>query len=301
MKLNKLFVALMAVALPLGFTACGSDDNESSEPYVFPEAPNKAKAATYTFSSWDTPIQSVSFSEGSSAIIEVEGLDGVEYIVGTYTESNGVYTVTAPDGQTYQFKVTVNGSDYKVVITVAGESVTVEAKKTAPSASGADDLLADWKPFKTQLNLTHVIVKGEQVENPGSFMKEFVGANFQEMKEFAENKGCVIIEDLEGFDLQKVAFFGTFKFSASFKNKESYTAIWETTSNWKDDGVDLKFTWEDENSQANEFIKDGVSRVKIYKEGVNKGQCWLTLLSTINNGIDEKWRVEVVFRLVPSK
>lgn len=301
MKLNKLFVALMAVALPIGFTACGGDDNESSEPYEFPEAPNKAKAATYNFSSWDTLIQSVSFSEGNSAIIEVEGLDGVEYIVGTYTENNGVYTVTALDGQKYQFQVTANGSSYNVVISVAGESVTVEATKTTPSASGAEDLLADWKPYKTQLNLTHVFVDGKQVDDPGSFTKEFFGANFQEMKEFAEDKGCLIIEDLEGFDLEKVAFFGTYKFSAAFKNQESYTATWKTTSNWKDDGVDLIFTWEDENSKANEFIKDGISRVKIYKEGVNKGQCWLTLLSTINNGIDDKWRVEVVFRLVPSE
>lgn len=299
MKLNKLVFAMMAVALPLGFTACSSDDNNSNGSYEFPEAPNKAKAATYTFSSQETPIQSVSFGEGNSAIIEQKDDNGnVEYIVGTYTENNGTYTVTTPDGKTYQFKVDVNGSSYDVQITVDQDQVTVTAKKTTASVSGADALLNDWKPFKTKLNLKQVIDNGKEVNDPGTFTKEFSGANFQEMKEFAEDKGCTIDENLEGYVLQKVAFFGTYKFSAAFSNKKSYVATWKTTSAWQDNGAELKFTWDDENSKENDFIKDGKARVKIYEEGVNKGQCWLTLMSTINNNND-KWEVELIFRLIP--
>ena len=298
MKLNKLFVALMAVALPLGFTACGSDDNEGGETYEFPEAPNKAKAATYTFSSQETPIQSVSFGEGNSAIIEQkDGNGNVEYIVGTYTENNGVYTVTAPDGQTYQFKVNVNGSSYDVQITVGQDQVTVTAKKTTASASGADLLLCDWKPFRTKINLTKVVENGQTVKDPGTATKEWAGANFQEMKEFAEEKGCNIDEDLEGYVLQKVAFFGTYKFSAAFTNKKSYAATWKTTSAWKDNGAELQITWDDENSKDNDFIKDGKARVKIYTSGAYEGECWLTLISTINDK-DDKWNVELNFRLI---
>ena len=298
MKLNKLFVALMAVALPLGFTACGSDDNEGGGSYEFPEAPNKAKAATYTFSSQETPIQSVSFGEGNSAIIEQkDGNGNVEYIVGTYTENNGVYTVTAPDGQTYQFKVNVNGSSYDVQITVGQDQVTVTAKKTTASASGADLLLCDWKPFRTKINLTKVVENGQTVKDPGTATKEWAGANFQEMKEFAEEKGCHIDEDLEGYVLQKVAFFGTYKFSAAFTNKKSYAATWKTTSAWKDNGAELQITWDDENSKDNDFIKDGKARVKIYTSGAYEGECWLTLISTINDK-DDKWNVELNFRLI---
>lgn len=298
MKLNKLFVALMVAALPLGFTACGSDDNDDNGSYEFPEAPNKAKAATYTFSSQETPIQSVSFGEGNSAIIEQkDGNGNVEYIVGTYTENNGVYTVTAPDGQTYQFKVNVNGSSYDVQITVGQDQVTVTAKKTTASASGADLLLCDWKPFRTKINLTKVVENGQTVKDPGTATKEWAGANFQEMKEFAEEKGCDIDEDLEGYVLQKVAFFGTYKFSAAFTNKKSYAATWKTTSAWKDNGAELQITWDDEKSKDNDFIKDGKARVKIYTSGAYEGECWLTLISTINDK-DDKWNVELNFRLI---
>lgn len=297
MKLNKLFVALMVAALPLGFTACGGDDNDDNGSYEFPEAPNKAKAATYTFSSQETPIQSVSFGEGNSAIIEMEGVDGVEYIIGTYTEKDGTYTVTSPDGQTYQFKVSVNGSSYNVQITVGQDQVTVTAKKTTATASGADLLLCDWKPFRTKINLTKVIENGKTVNNPGTATKEWAGANFQEMKEFAEEKGCDIDEDLEGYVLQRVAFFGTYKFSAAFANKKSYAATWKTTSAWTDNGADLQFTWEDEKSKENDFIKDGKARVKIYTSGAYEGECWLTLISSIDNK-DDKWNVELNFRLI---
>ena len=297
MKLNKLFVALMVAALPLGFTACGGDDNDDNGSYEFTEAPNKAKAATYTFSSQETPIQSVSFGEGNSAIIEMEGVDGVEYIIGTYTEKDGTYTVTSPDGQTYQFTVSVNGSSYNVQITVGQDQVTVTAKKTTATASGADLLLCDWKPFRTKINLTKVIENGKTVNNPGTATKEWAGANFQEMKEFAEEKGCDIDEDLEGYVLQKVAFFGTYKFSAAFANKKSYAATWKTTSAWTDNGADLQFKWEDEKSKENDFIKDGKARVKIYTSGAYEGECWLTLISSIDNK-DDKWNVELNFRLI---
>ncbi len=297
MKLNKLFVALMVVALPLGFTACGGDDNDDNGSYEFPEAPNKAKAATYTFSSQETPIQSVSFGEGNSAIIEMEGVDGVEYIIGTYTEKDGTYTVTSPDGQTYQFKVSVNGSSYDVQITVGQEQVTVTAKKTTATASGADLLLCDWKPFRTKINLTKVIENGRKVEKPGTLTKEWDGANFEVIKTWAEDQGCDIDEDLEGYVLQKVAFFGTYKFSAAFANKKSYAATWKTTSAWKDNGADLQFTWEDEKSKENDFIKDGKARVKIYTSGAYEGECWLTLISSIDDK-DDKWNVEVNFRLI---
>lgn len=297
MKLNKLFIALMAVVLPLGFAACGSDDNdEEPEQYQFPEALNKSKAATYTFSSQETPIQSVTFGEGNSVIIEQRTEDGVEYVVGTYTEQNGVYTVSS-GGKTWQITVSDGTTSVNVTITTDGSSVTVNANKTTPSAIGADDLINDWKPFRTKINLTKVIENGKEVKDPGVATKEWSGANFQEMKEFAEEKGCHIDEDLEGYVLQKVSFYGVYKFTASFTNGKNYAATWKTTSAWKDKGADLEFTWEDENSKDNDFINDGKARVKIYDSGAYQGECWLTLISTIDDN-DDKWNVELNFRLI---
>lgn len=297
MKLNKLFVALMAVALPLGFVACSSDDDNT--PYEFPAAPNKDKAATYNFPvSEDNNIQSVSFGEGNTAIIEQKKEDGsVEYIVGTYEVKDGVYNVKAADGTTYQFQVTVNGATYDVQITVGENSVTVIATKESAKVTEAPDLLNDWKPFRTKINLKKVVENGKKVENPGTATKEWAGANFQEIKEFAEEKGCHVDEDLEGYILSKVSFFGTKKFSASFTNNKCYSATWEIATPWKDNGAELKFDWEDEKSKENDFVKDGKARVKIYTQGAYKAECWFTLLSTIDDK-DDKWDVELNFRLV---
>jgi len=47
----------------------------------------------------------------------------------------------------------------------------------------------------------------------------------------------------------------------------------------------------------NDFLKDGNASVKVYKEGVYAGECWLSLKSTIEQDNDADWDVEVIFRL----
>lgn len=288
MKLNKFICALMAMALPLGFIACGSDDKEET-PYVFPTPANVAKAAKYTFSSQETPIKSVSFGEGNSVIIEQQNEDGVvEYVVGTYTEQNGVYTVSS-GGQSWRITVGDGATSVDVTITTNGNTVTVTATKTTASNSGNTDIIGDWKPFMTTLNLHKQGTKGTVTD-------ELKGIDFQALKARAEKEGCKISEDFKDEYVVKTATFqGVGLFCVYFTSNKNYTANWR----WKTTAAagDLKFDWQDKDAMNNDFLKDGNASVKVYKEGVYAGECWLSMKSTIKQDNDADWDVEVIFRL----
>ena len=289
MKYNKFFLALMAVALPLSFVACGSDDKDEEAPYEFPVPVNQDKAAKYTFSSQQTPIKSVSFGEGTTAIIEQTSADGtVEYVVGTYTEEGGVYTVSS-GGQTWKFTVSNGTNSVEVTITTNGETVTITASKSTPSAN-RPDFIGDWKPFMTTLNLHKQGTKGTVTD-------ELKGIDFQALKARAEKENCHIKEDFsEGYVVEKVTFQGVGEFGVLFTSGKNYKAEWRFASSAA--AGDLKFEWQNEDAKSNQFLNEGNAHIQVYKIGVYKGECWLSLKSTIEQDNGEKWDVEVIFRLI---
>lgn len=293
MKTYKFMMAVLAIALPFSFMACGDDKDDTTSAYEFATPVNKASAATYNFATPDTDIKSVSFGEGNSVIIEKEDENGqTQYIVGTYTKNGENKYSCSVDGQTYEFSITsASGNKYDVSITISGNTVTVVATKDT-AISGLDVLCSDWRPFMTKLNLNK--------KNGGSFTKDdFKGIDFQELKEYAESEGCKINTTFgEGYKVSKVTFYGSGKFSIAFTEGKSYVATWKPKGAMQNNTVDLDFDWKDKESLNNEFLENGRVKATVYTEGVLAGQCWLTLTSTIKNNDGSEWDVEIIFRLI---
>ena len=101
--MKKTFIlAAMAAAVALGFTACGSDDDDYVAPkhdVVLP-VPTSAKNAVAFDQMVDTngnPIKSggktlkgITFTETGNAVAEIDG----DYVVGKYTAKDGIYTLS---------------------------------------------------------------------------------------------------------------------------------------------------------------------------------------------------------------
>ncbi|MBP3824044.1 MAG: hypothetical protein J6I36_11665 [Bacteroidaceae bacterium] len=294
MKLNKLFFALMAVVLPLGFTACGSDDNDEPAPQT-PTFVNQDKAARYTFSN-STGVQSVTFGESNSVVIETTNEDGVtEYIVGTYIANGDTYTVSSGSG-TWTFKV---GSNNDVVVTNPEgviSQVTATKSTATDKSEKTQNILGDWRPKETFIKLKKVTAKNYLGLNP------IPGVDFQAIKKAAEAEGCKIEDEFkDDFVVKTVSFYGTKIFNVNFTSNKSYVANWEwyqwpdIDASLKDAGI--KFTWKDKDAAENNFIKEGKAACLLKTDGVYKGQLHLTLISVVDAS-DGQWNVEITFRLI---
>ena len=128
-------LAAMAAAVALGFTACGSDDDDYVAPkhdVVLP-VPTSAKNAVAFDQMVDTngnPIKSggktlkgITFTETGNAVAEIDG----DYVVGKYTAKDGIYTLsgsvkgivkdlttraTGDADLTIQVEITIDGQTY---------------------------------------------------------------------------------------------------------------------------------------------------------------------------------------------
>ena len=299
MKLNKFFFALMAVALPLGFTACSSDDDEKGSEQ--PTYVNQEHAARYTFSQ-SSGVQSVTFGESNSVIIAATNENGeTEYVVGTYQASvdkqTGVTTYTVSSGKgTYSFKV---GADNSTTITYPSGRVETTASQKTTSADHSQkttSILGDWKPNCTVLKLKKKTAAGWIAPDP------LPGIDFQKVKNRAEQEGCKIEEDFkDDYIVKTVSFLGTKEFNVSFTSGEGYVAEWQwyqwpnMEESLKDGGI--KFVWKDEKANDNQFLREGKAACVLKTDGPYKGELHLTLVSVVESG-DEEWDVQILFRLV---
>lgn len=322
MKIQKLFWTLMVMALPLGFTSCGDDDDEiGNTSYQFDEAPQKSEAAAFEVKapSSDTRTRGVVFAEGGDCVIkqvlspvpvDVRGTRaGVDeelvYIIGTYTKDGDVYTIRR-NGQLWG-TVTVNvvGGVYVLIIQEVGQPVEeAEAVKTpeAPASNMTDLLCRSWKPFRTRLNL-------KKEGSTTTIADELEGADFEKLKARINKESSNpsdpstwIIKDGfgEGYNVSSIFFTLTGTFCIAFEKAESYVGQWKW--NGAPSAGNLTYEWDDPDKMKNDY-ENGTAHVDIYEVDVYKGECWLRLLNdiTVNKGTpdEEKWHVEIVFRLRP--
>jgi len=292
MKLNKFYLAIMAIALPLGFISCGSDDDGDDPTPVTPTFVNQDRAARYTFSQ-SSAVQSVTFGESNSVVIEKknEETGETEYVVGTYTVNGDTYTVSSGSGS-WTFTVGTDGS--KVTVTIKDPSGTTEealAQKTTASDKSEKTLsiCGDWKPNYTVLKLKKKNAQGWIAPDP------LKGIDFQAVKNRAEQEGCVIDEDFKDeYVVKTVSFYATKEFCVNFTSGKGYVADWQWTGS--DDG--MKFTWKDEDANSNEFLEGGKATCVVKADGPYKGECHLTLISDIKMDNGEEWDVNITFRLI---
>lgn len=307
MKLNKLFWALMVTALPLGFTACSSDDDDEDDtPYVFAETGHKSDAASYTVSTSGTKTRSAVFGEGGDCVIcrvkdaPVLGVKAtraseageLEYIIGTYVKDGAVYTITV-NGQTWgTIEVsTTGGNSFTLKVTIGTEEETVAAEKEPEIASSdlTDKLCRSWKPFITRLNF-------KKTTSEAWIADELDGANFEDVKKRVEREGCIIKDNFgDGYAVSSIFFTKSRTFCIAFTNGKSYVGKWD----WTNAGAgDLAYTWDDEENMGCEY-ESGNAHVDIYTTGVYKGECWLRLTNTIKQDNGDAWDFQLVFRLQP--
>ena len=296
MKKNKLFWAFAIIALPLGLISCGSDDNKDDDAivYEFEEPVNKSSAARFTFESEDTDIQSVAFGESNSAVIQQQNEEGeTEFVVGTYIKNGDTYIVSTSKGSySFAFETQEDPSTGEQVVQATikspgqTEAVTAAATKTTTTNGGDIDLFRTWYPFKTVINLT-------KEGGTGTITDELDGIDFQALKERAEKENCHIKEDLTGWKVTSLFFQGTGEFGVNFTNGKSYYADWK----WKGNNGDIDFDWKDKESIDNQFVNSGKAHAEVFKTGIYKGECWLSLSSEVEQDNGDKWNVEVIFRL----
>lgn len=316
MKIQKIFWALMVMALPLSFMACGDKDSDEDDdtPYNFQPAPQKADAAAYTVSGTSNKTRSVVFGEGGNcAIGQVKSLtpkfpatrgggediqdiiDDVDpvlvYIIGTYVKNGSTYTITV-NGKTWG-TITIlneNGKVYLVIKEVNQKEEKAEAQRTPEMAANTmNDLLCrTWTPFRTRLNF-------KKTSSETWIADELVGADFEAVKARVEKEGCDIKDDFgNGYTVSSIFFTQTGTFCIAFTNGKSYVGKWWWTNV---DSGDLRYEWEDEDNMGCEY-ESGTAHVDIYSVDVYKGECWLRLTNTIKNG-DTNWDFQLVFRLRP--
>lgn len=322
MKLQKIFWALMVMALPLSFLACSSKDDDEIDdtPYTYQTPAQKGAAASYTTAeNYQGKTQGVVFGEGGNCVIKQKALVGNKfrtrggdedpetgyiYIIGTYVKNGDTYEITV-NGQAWG-SVTVTQAQDAVVLVVkeyeggnpqkfTEEQAPAKPETKMPDSSMSDLLCRTWKPFRTRLNF-------KKFTSESWIADELEGADFEKVKvrinRESTNPDDPIIKDGfgDGYTVTSVFFTQTGTFCIAFSNGKSYVGKWW----WDGDPAqgNIKYEWLDEDMGCE--YETGVAHVDIYTTGVYKGECWLRLLNDdikVNGG--ERWQVQLVFRLNP--
>lgn len=296
MKLKKLFWVMTVMALPLGFTACGSDDEEDTTPYVYQAPTHKNHAAKFIVQG-SSSVRSIVFGEGGSALIHMavsasgmtrSGSAESEYLVGVYTKDGNVYTITV-DGTVWGTVEVIEAGNgaCTLVITIRNRGTeTLAAIKEAVTIVGtfADKLCRTWVPKKTRLTLT----------KPGgsTFAKQLGGCDFQEVKDYVEEQGCHIADDFgSGYTVNSVFFTAWGTFAIAFKNGKNYVGDWKSVN---EAAGRLSYTWKDETMGCS--YENGQAGID-FMTGDYRGECWMTLSADIKSG-GEDFNVELIIRMV---
>lgn len=301
MKLNKIFWALMVVALPLSFTACSSSDddgvNNDTTPYVYKTPANKANQGKYTFDvNNSTYLGKASLNIDPSktltlklpkkqAAVKAFTRDGAEpeyeYIVGDYQKSGDVYTIYV--GGKVWGKITVipvgNGKYTLKIEPAEGEVINADAVKATPleTSESTDKICRTWVPYQTR-----VMVKKKSEAEGAKGVRTIEGCDFNEVKKIAEEEGCTVDDEFgKDYKITAISFDNggglTIKFN---KEVNSYVSAWRWASpnDVYANPRDMTIFWE---TEVNSFIPS--TATVDHKAGNFSGQCWLRFWANVES------------------
>jgi len=323
MKLNKIFWALMVVALPLSFTACSSSDddgvNTDATPYQYQTPKNKAAEGKFVFdvnnskyngkasASFDAfKTANLKFPKKASevkAFTRGEAPQEYDYIIGEYEKKGNVYTIkvggqvwgtveiTGPSNGKYTIKITTTKTENKDM------EVNAQAEKAKPieTSSDTDKLCRTWKPIGLRLLVL------EEGKTGGKGFKSIEECSFKAVKKAAEDEGCTIDEDFDdGYLMTAVSFNNAGDLIVKFNEEEnSYVAQWS----WRDQAVGnnprlINTVWSKKqaaNAEDNQFIPDYAT--VLYQIGNFKGECWVEFDKLVESNNGKKYNVSLIVRL----
>lgn len=321
MKIQKIFWALMVMALPLGMIGCSSKDEDGDvddTPYTYQTPAQKQDAAKFETTAPNAKIRSVVFGEGGNCIIAqpksniggqtkadlntfavTRAEEELIYIIGTYVKTGATYAITVGGKPWGTIAVTKEAETVTLIVQETGQTqpeiVTVTEVTKMADNNMTDLLCRTWKPFRTRL-------KFKKLTSETWLSDELPGADFEKVKvrinRESTNPDDPIIKDGfgEGYDVTSVFFTQTGTFCIAFSNGKSYVGEWH----WDGDPSkgDIRYEWIEEGMGCE--YETGVAHVDIYTTDVYKGECWLRLKNDdIKLSSGEKWQVELVFRLNP--
>ena len=326
MKLNKIFWALMVVALPLSFTACSSSDddgvNNDTTPYYYNVPKNQASQGNFSFNVNNNTYKgqaSLSLDANKTAFLKFpkkqaevkaftrgEAEQEYDYVIGDYEKAGNVYTIYVGGVKWGTVTITSsNGKYYIKIETVKTEDADmnvsdVEAEKAQPveQSDDTDKLCRTWRPVGIRLL---VLEKGKDYDT--NKFKRVDECSFKAVKKVAEEEGCSIDEDFgekDDYLITAVSFNNAGDMTIKFKKEEnSYVANWSWKN--KDAGAnprDINTIWskkQSENSKDNQFIPNSASI--LYQTGNFKGECWVQFRKDIESNDKKTYDVTLIVRL----
>ena len=222
-------------------------------------------APTYSSGPDEFQVHSIEFTEGSRFIVLrgpapiTKADNGLEAIVGSYTESNGKY-ILAGFGE-----VTISGSSVTVAPTGAAPQ-TVNATVTPTAASGTQQVNAarTWKPDNCIVKISGDGVKIDKSFSPG--------CNLQTIATYAADNGVKGIDmtQVNGYNLSEVIFTGSKTMVLRFSNGKNFYGTYTLS------GTSLTYTL----SEGNDLINASASGTLEYPAN---GKATLILNAKVKN------------------
>lgn len=321
MKLNKIFWALMVVALPLSFTACSSDDdgvNNDTTPYFYNTPKNQASQGKYLFDVNYSSYKASASLDGTKTITlkypvkqaavkaftRGEATPEYEYIVGDYEKKDNVYTIYVGGAKWGTITITHENGKYKITIVTekpedSDKNVSnVEADKAKPveQSDDTDKLCRTWRPIGLRIL---VLEKGKAYDT--SKFKAVNECSFEAVKKAAADENCTIDEEFgDGYLMTAVSFNNAGDMTIKFNKEEnSYVANWSWKN--KDAGANPRYIntiWskkQSKNTEDNQFIPNEASI--LYQTGNFKGECWVQFRKDIESNDKKTYDVTLIVRL----
>lgn len=290
--------------MALTFTACSSDKDEPAPQPAAPElhAPTYAdNSVILEFSDKAiSPFKEMIFTEGSRALILPfphrsdfvrlnHSTNNSEYMVGTFSLQNNVYTVYNSAGQEYcSVKVESKGSGQtNVTIRLTGQP---EVQTTATATSGANAPKASeiigrsWEIAMARLTYSGKVTgfkvfDGSEASSLNKIL-EYAKTHATINEQFAED---MVIEEIAITRSNSIIFF--------FKNGQHYVGKWK----WSDSNTGrISYAWNADN-MGNQFESGmAVFDVRAYR-GVSYYA--LTLTADLEDNTRGKYNIELSFYL----
>jgi len=283
--MKKTFIlAAMAAAVALGFTACGSDDDDYVAPkrdVVLPVPANAQNAVAFENikginSSKGKTLEGITFTETGNAVAEVDG----KFAVGKYTVANGEYTLTGDISGKVVDKTTKGTSSKNTKISI---SVTITIDGTTYNFSGDADANKETATEMLSNNDLNNVCRKWDFKDMGltlygdvSMSKTYTTGYLYQLGKDANDNGADLDDD-ELDELKKTIV--SFEFTKTGKLFLTYQEDGENVTecaSW--DSKNFENFTIDEISDANKFIKDG-SQIKVVYNGA--GGCTLTFYTKI--------------------
>ena len=303
--MKKTFIlAAMAVAVVLGFTDCGSDDDDYVAPKHDVELPlpnNAADAVSFekieNMISAGKELAGITFTETGNAIVEVAG----EFVSAKYTFANDIYTLTGaakgtvvrnasansrgttsdPTTITINLEVIVNGQSYNFN---GDAAANVQTATELLNNDNLNNLCRKWNFKDMSLSL----------DGDVKMMKVYQSGDLSQLGKDANENGADLTQD-ELAELNKTVISIEFTKSGKLfityrENGKEITerATWNS-SNFEDFSIK-------EISNANKFVKNGSKIVVLYN---GNGGCTMSFFTEITGS--KNYKAELTVNLVDEK